>query len=608
MIFCSIFIAFTLNSCDSASTWLEIDGRISQDQDALIRKADSIFSVHRKDLLNAIPQFEEIISISKEKGYKSAAAIALYYVGYSKTNTSDFQNAYDYLKEAYQFADPKDDELRAMILNLMASNYARRFNLQTADSLLTIAEGYARNASSKGISAAIINTKANMAVNRGDFVAALDLYLEIAPLYEEMADSANLAIVYENIGLNYRSAANFDQAIKYLKKAILINNKTSENNRLATNFNNLGVILAESLQIDSAISSYYQSLYIYRNMNLSGGLAMTHMNIANLLTKKDSYAEALSHYDSSLFFIERIGSDYGKILYKINQGNLYAKMDNYKAAIPLLESALNECSERGMITEEAEVKKVLYEVWKGVGNYRNALRFFEEYQHLNDSLKSLEIHEKMITLENNYEVNLRELKLAQLQKSLAIASVKARNQWLVFTISAFVFIIAIGLLVVRKRNMEMQNKLAFQKLEKATLDLELKRQELAIRELELGELREHAKKLSSKIENTVQSQNRTVSKALSFSESEYSKFEPELESRYERVIEGFYSKLIANYPDLSPTELRICGFLKMNMTSKEIAILTNRSVRTIENTRNNIRLKMKLPADMKVASYLLAFE
>jgi DNA-binding CsgD family transcriptional regulator len=63
--------------------------------------------------------------------------------------------------------------------------------------------------------------------------------------------------------------------------------------------------------------------------------------------------------------------------------------------------------------------------------------------------------------------------------------------------------------------------------------------------------------------------------------------------------------LLEKYPDLSPAELKICALLSSNMSSRSVADITNRSVRTVENTRNNIRKKMKLTKTENLVSHLI---
>ncbi|MCX6277659.1 MAG: hypothetical protein NT004_06160, partial [Bacteroidetes bacterium] len=79
----------------------------------------------------------------------------------------------------------------------------------------------------------------------------------------------------------------------------------------------------------------------------------------------------------------------------------------------------------------------------------------------------------------------------------------------------------------------------------------------------------------------------------------------EFDVRFEQVHQDFSARLLVQNPALSPSEIRICSFLRLNMTTKDIALLTNRSIRTVENTRNNIRAKMKLQPEVNLVSHLL---
>ncbi len=79
----------------------------------------------------------------------------------------------------------------------------------------------------------------------------------------------------------------------------------------------------------------------------------------------------------------------------------------------------------------------------------------------------------------------------------------------------------------------------------------------------------------------------------------------EFEVRFSELNSLFYKKLLDKSPDLTQTELRICGMLHLNLTSKEIAQINNRNLRTIENTRSNIRKKLALRDDENLVTFLL---
>ena len=79
----------------------------------------------------------------------------------------------------------------------------------------------------------------------------------------------------------------------------------------------------------------------------------------------------------------------------------------------------------------------------------------------------------------------------------------------------------------------------------------------------------------------------------------------EFETRFTGVYEQYYEKLKNLAPELSPNDLRICALMRLNISTKEIALLTNRTAGTVDNTRSSIRKKLKLEDDTNLQEYLL---
>lgn len=77
------------------------------------------------------------------------------------------------------------------------------------------------------------------------------------------------------------------------------------------------------------------------------------------------------------------------------------------------------------------------------------------------------------------------------------------------------------------------------------------------------------------------------------------------ESAFDEVHEDFLDRLKTRYPNLTPTELRLCAFLKMNIPTKEIAPLLNISVRGVEICRYRVRKKMGIPREVNLTTLLL---
>lgn len=69
--------------------------------------------------------------------------------------------------------------------------------------------------------------------------------------------------------------------------------------------------------------------------------------------------------------------------------------------------------------------------------------------------------------------------------------------------------------------------------------------------------------------------------------------------------EGFFRKLKEKYPSLTPNDLRLSSYLRMNFTTKEISNLTNISPRAVEIGRYRLRRKLNLSHDINLTEFLI---
>lgn len=77
------------------------------------------------------------------------------------------------------------------------------------------------------------------------------------------------------------------------------------------------------------------------------------------------------------------------------------------------------------------------------------------------------------------------------------------------------------------------------------------------------------------------------------------------ESSFNEAHESFFKKLKANHPDLVPNDLKLCAYLHMNMSSKEMASLLNISLRGVEIRRYRLRKKLGVPHDKNLVEFLM---
>lgn len=79
------------------------------------------------------------------------------------------------------------------------------------------------------------------------------------------------------------------------------------------------------------------------------------------------------------------------------------------------------------------------------------------------------------------------------------------------------------------------------------------------------------------------------------------------ETNFNEVHEQFFRKLKTDFPELTISDLRLAAYLKMGLSSKELAPLFNISLRGVENKRYRLRQKMNLNADENLVEFLLKY-
>lgn len=75
-------------------------------------------------------------------------------------------------------------------------------------------------------------------------------------------------------------------------------------------------------------------------------------------------------------------------------------------------------------------------------------------------------------------------------------------------------------------------------------------------------------------------------------------------SHFDEVNNDFLKKLKLKFPKLSKTDLKVCAYLQLNLSSKEIAQLMNISVRGVEIARYRLRKKLNLETEQNLNDFL----
>jgi len=78
----------------------------------------------------------------------------------------------------------------------------------------------------------------------------------------------------------------------------------------------------------------------------------------------------------------------------------------------------------------------------------------------------------------------------------------------------------------------------------------------------------------------------------------------EFELRFKEVHTDFYNSLTSKYPNLTPNELRLCAFVKLNMTTKDITAITFQSDHSVVMARSRLKSKLGISENERLSTFL----
>lgn len=76
------------------------------------------------------------------------------------------------------------------------------------------------------------------------------------------------------------------------------------------------------------------------------------------------------------------------------------------------------------------------------------------------------------------------------------------------------------------------------------------------------------------------------------------------ELHFRNAHSDFFEKLRDKHPDLSSNEIKLSAYLKLNLSTKEIASLLNISIKSVDQARWRLRKKLGLPKESSLVNYI----
>ncbi|KAB7530782.1 tetratricopeptide repeat protein [Flagellimonas olearia] len=520
-----------------------------------------------------------------------------------------------YLDEGIQIAQQLNDtSLIAQTTNEHAVFLLVNSNPKDALPLLKKALELYRLLGNKERESAMLNNMGNTYRSLGDYVSSLESHMKSLKIKEEIGvDSEKMAASYWNIGNSQGDLKNYEASTAWYRKAEVIYDSLD----LDADYYNIRYLIGLNLKDlgnnEEAMSYFEEAIEYYKKSNRHNDLAAAYDNLGIIKMQNDDFDEAEVYFKKSLDISKNYGEETLVAVTMRNLGVTKYHQGKLKEALELQVKALEKLEEAGARKLMIKSHLHLSRVYHKLGMLEKALESHKKYAELNNEIMSTENIEKINELEIRYQTERKEAEIALQQEEINTLNERAKVDRLTKGLYAggmFSFIAVSGLLFFGFRQRMKKNHIAREKQEEIyRQEIAHKKKELASQTLHLVQKNTFIQELKENLENIKASPEKFKTEfrrivMLLRKENASDKDWEIFKTYFAEVHNDFDQKLKTLYPDISEKEIRLAAFLRMNLTTKEIAATLNVLPDSILKSKYRLKKKLRLDKDTDLNDFL----
>jgi len=424
---------------------------------------------------------------------------------------------------------------------------------------------------------------------------ALKNYLICKKILEEQEDTVRLIGLNKNVGNIYFMQADYANALNYYTETLgacnemLAGGDSVYFDQIYDLYNSIGSVYYWTGEKELALSYYQKGVQSAKKQKNYFILGIMYNNMGLLFRELGDNERALRFLNLSLETRKKINDKKGEARTYGFLSEFYFSIDDFAKALIFIENAIAISKEVGDLSTQRDSYNMLFLINREIGNVGKALDAHVAFVALKDSLFNEASVKEILRLQMQFEFEKQEKELMVKQQRKALIS------YFLITILVLGLIIT-GLLFVSFKNRARRIILENQNLEK---DLEMKNKELTTNVMYLitkNELIHDISKRLFQLKSHIKKENVSSLQRIIFdlqAGADKDVWE-EFELRFQQVHLDFYKKLKESYPELTPGDIKLCAFLRLNMTSKDISAITHQNIKTVEAARGRLRKKLNL--------------
>ncbi|MFS4468243.1 tetratricopeptide repeat protein [Maribacter sp. 2210JD10-5] len=620
-------IFFVSSLCHSQGRKKELDSLIARakslPEDTL--KAKVLSRIHERmmfmDNEKAFKYAKEAFALSKKINYERGIGNGYVQFGNYYYNQSQNDSAIYFHRLALKkFKEINSVRGQTFALHSLATLEREKGNYDTAiaiiDSIFDMYTDYNRKNTDLGtfdLRGSEYEVLGSIYIEKGNYRIALENTLKALRFFEEVEDEVRKADALKQLADIEYQLGNYTSSLDYAKKAIIIY-KANDDKVYHSYAANTAGLAAEMLKDSNLAEQYFkESVALAREMNVQSMISQSLNDLARLERIKGNYTLARTYLEESLQISRKEDI-------KLDQTEVLHEMAHLDIQQNRLANALTNINQVIVISKEIDVLPTLRDAYKTRAEIRNKLNqnnlAFEDYKtyhQISDSIFNERKYQQVEELKTIYETDKKETEIALQKEEINTLNQKAKIDKLTkgfYVLGMSALLLIIGLLYFGFRQRLKKNRIAREKQETIyQQQLEHKQKELASQTLHLVQKNTFIQELINNLEKikespeTFKMEYRRIVMLLKKENASDKDWEV-FKTYFAEVHNDFDQKIKTLYNDISEKEIRLAAFLRMNLTTKEIAATLNVLPESILKSKYRLKKKLGLNKETDLTSFL----
>lgn len=445
---------------------------------------------------------------------------------------------------------------------------------------------------------------------QGHLAQSLDYYHQAHKLFTQLKDKGLLANNFNDVGIVYYQNLDKVTSRKQYDQAMRLYSDIKDRAGLGETYGNIGHLYEKEQRYDSAFYYQQRALKEYSHIDHKRGMAKIYENLGSIFEDLERYDSARYYFDKSLILYKKVNNQVSSIEVINNIGDILRKTGKYKDGLLYSQQALKMSLDTKNEYQEASAYRDIAKAYNLLGIQDSAFYYLELSRKHSLNIYSDQNNRQMSFLKIIYDTDKKNDEIARLENGRKINFIIGTAVVVVIAL-----LIVMGLLTISRQRLKLrESKAIAEKNEQLNLaqqaQLELKSKELTTHTLQVIQHNQFLESIRDKMEEMIKEEKRDQKRQLqqlvkqigqNINQDQQWK---DFTTMFEGLHQSFFDNLKNHCADLTVNDMRLIALLKMNMSSKDMAVIFGISQDSLRVARYRLRKKLNIDQGDNLSAFI----